>query len=237
MPDTQIPLPAGLPGPLDGVKRAGRAAVLIFLVLGAAAAWHWRASLDPKAISAALAGSPVAPLIYLAAQLVASLVFIPRTIFCIVAGLLFGIWWGLFWAALGSVVGAVAGFLLVRYINSGLIELEAVGLVGPALERLERGGWRSVAALRLIPIIPHSLANYGLGLTRVRLAPYAFGSLLGQLPMTIAPVEFGAAGQRLMIGSAGWVFPTAIGFAALALSMLIPALARRRAAAEPGRET
>jgi uncharacterized membrane protein YdjX (TVP38/TMEM64 family) len=229
MPDRQTQRPARPSGPLDAVKRAGRAVVLLLLVLGAAAAWHWRALLDPKGISAVLAGSPLAPLVYLAAQTAASLVFIPRTIFCVVAGLLFGIWWGLLWAALGSVIGAVAGFLLVRYVNSGLIELEAVGLVGPVLERLERGGWRSVAALRLIPIIPHSLANYGLGLTRVQLVPYVFGSLVGQLPMTIAPVEFGAAGQRLMIGSEGWIFPTAIGFAALALSMLIPALVHRRA--------
>jgi uncharacterized membrane protein YdjX (TVP38/TMEM64 family) len=227
MPQTPSPPPAA--GPLPGLRRTGRAIVLAALVLGVAAAWHWRAFLDPKAIGAAIGGSPWAPLIYLAAQMVASLVFIPRTIFGIVAGLLFGIWWGLFWSALGSVVGAVAGYLVARYVNSGLIDLEGMGFVGPLLERLERGGWRSVAALRLIPIVPHSLANYALGLTRVPLGAYTFGSFIGQLPMTIAYVELGGAGQRLIFGGEDWIAPTVIGFAALLFSTLIPVLARRRA--------
>ncbi|HEV2301494.1 MAG TPA: VTT domain-containing protein [Stellaceae bacterium] len=229
MPQTPNRPPAALAGPLLGLRRAGRVLLLVFLVLGAAAAWHWRAFLDPKAISGAIAGSPLAPLLFLAAQAVASLVFVPRTILAIVAGLLFGIGWGLFWAVLGSVVGAIAGFLVIRYVNSGLIDLEAMGFVGPLVERLERGGWRAVAVLRLIPVMPHSLANYGLGLTRVPLGAYTFGSLVGQLPMTVAYVELGAAGQRLIIGGEGWIAPTVIGFAALLLSTLIPALARRRA--------
>jgi len=54
--------------------------------------------------------------------------------------------------------------------------------------------------------------------------------LLGQLPMTIAFVDLGAAGERLMLGGASWIEPTLIGFAALSLSLLIPAIARRRAA-------
>jgi hypothetical protein len=52
--------------------------------------------------------------------------------------------------------------------------------------------------------------------------------LVGQLPMTIAYVDFGASGERLMLGSAGWQMPTLIGGAALALSLLIPVVARRR---------
>ena len=219
---------AAFAAPLHGLRRAGRALVLLLLILGVAAAWHWRAQLDPKAIGDAIGGSPLAPVLFLAAQSVAALVFVPRTIFGVVAGLLFGVWWGVFWSAIGSVLGAVAGFLVVRYVNSGLIEPETIGRIGPLLERLERGGWRSVAALRLIPVIPHSLANYAIGLTRVPLGAYAFGSLVGQLPMTVAYVELGAAGQRLVFGGKGWIAPTVIGVAALLLSVLIPALARRR---------
>jgi len=73
------------------------------------------------------------------------------------------------------------------------------------------------------------VANYGLGLTKLPLGSYAFGSLLGQLPMTIAYVDLGAAGERLMIGGASWLELTLIGLAALSLSLLIPAIAHRRA--------
>jgi uncharacterized membrane protein YdjX (TVP38/TMEM64 family) len=201
--------------------------VLGLLALGAASVWRWRGVLDPTTITAAIDLYPAAPLGFLAVHVAASLLFIPRTLLAIVAGLLFGIGWGIVWAALGSVIGAVAGFLVARYINSGLIDILRFG---PLADKVGRGGWRAVAMLRLIPIIPHSLANYALGLTRLSLGAYALGSLLGQLPMTVAYVDLGAAGERLMLGGASWVEPTAIGLAALALSMLIPAIARRYAA-------
>ena len=80
------------------------------------------------------------------------------------------------------------------------------------------------AALRLIPVVPHSLANYALGLTKLPVGPYALGSLLGQLPLTVAYVDFGAAGGRLMAGQANWLGPIAVGILALGLSILLPRL-------------
>jgi len=205
-----------------------RFVVLGLIAVGAAAVWHWRADLDPAAMAAAIARYPAAPLLFLAVHIAASLLFVPRTMLAIVAGLLFGMGWGVVWAALGSIAGATAGFLLARYVNSGLIDPAAAARIGPLLERVERGGWRAVALVRLIPVVPHSLANYGLGLTRLPLGAYAAGSLVGQLPMTVAYVDFGAAGGRLLLGGAGWLAPTMVGGGALLLSLLIPMLARRR---------
>ena len=222
----------GQAAPLDlppaGLRRAARLLVLGLLAAGAIAAWRWRAYLDPAAIGTAIGRWPAAPLAFLVAHIAASLLFIPRTLLAIVAGLLFGMGWGTWWAALGSVAGAAAGFLVARYLNSGMVDPARVVRLGPILEKVERGGWRSVAVLRLIPILPHSLTNYALGLTRLPLGAYAVGSLVGQLPMTVAYVDLGAAGGRVMRGGADWLAPTLIGAAALALSLLIPVLARRR---------
>jgi uncharacterized membrane protein YdjX (TVP38/TMEM64 family) len=198
------------------------------LVVGIAAAWHWRAVLDPAAVAAAMGRYPATPLIFLAVHVAASLLFVPRTLLAILAGLLFGIGSGIFWAAIGSVAGAIAGFLVARYINSGVFGLNRSVRLRLVLDRIERGGWRAVALLRLIPVMPHSLGNYGLGLTRMPLGAYAFGSLIGQLPMTIAYVDFGAAGERVALGGADWLAPALIGAAALGLSLLIPAIVRRR---------
>ena len=211
--------------PPVGVRRTLRLALLGLLAVGAAAAWRWRGVLDPTTITAAIDRYPAAPLWFLAAHTAASLLFVPRTLLAIVAGLLFGMGWGIVWAASGSVAGATAGFLMARYINSGVLDLRRLG---PIVGQVERGGWRAVAVLRLIPIMPHSIANYALGLTRLSLGDYAFGSLLGQLPMTVAYVDLGAAGERLMLGGASWIEPTLIGLAGLSLSLLIPAIARRR---------
>ena len=211
--------------PAVGLRRTARLVVLVLLAIGAASVWQWRAILDPTTITAAIGRYPAAPLGFLAVHIAASLLFIPRTLLAIVAGLLFGMGWGIVWAATGSVAGAVAGFLVARFVNSDLVDPRRLG---PIVGAVERGGWRAVAVLRLIPVIPHSLANYALGLTRLPLAAYSLGSLLGQLPLTIAYVDLGAAGGRLMRGSANWVAPTLIGLAALSLSLLIPAVARRR---------
>ena len=214
--------------PAVGPRRAARVLVLVVLVAGAVAAWHWRTVLDPIAIAAALARYPAAPMGFLVIHIAASLLFIPRTALAIAAGLLFGSRWGILWAEIGSVAGAIAGFLVARYIHSGLIDIRRIAQIGSILRRVERGSWRTIALLRLIPVMPHSLANYTLGLTRISLRTYTFGSSVGQLPITIAYVDLGAAGGQLVLGGARWLEPTLIGLAMLALTLVISARFRWR---------
>lgn len=213
-------------------RLAGRLLVLVLLAAGCAAAWCWRGLFDPLELTAIVARNPAAPLAFLALHIAASLFFVPRTLLAVGAGLVFGVWWGMLWAGLGSLAGAVCGFLIARYLHAGFVERANPARLAALLRHAERGGWRMVAVLRLVPVIPHSLTNYALGLTRVRLGAYAVGSLLGQLPLTIASVELGAAGGKALFGAADWrtqvLWPSLIGFSALALSLLVPLLARRR---------
>lgn len=216
------------PARLAAFRTAGRILLIVLLLTGVALVWMNRNTLDAESIKTAIARYPAAPLVFVALHVIASLIFFPRTILAVAAGALFGVWWGTVWAAAGSVVGAAAGFILARYVNGGLVDLENMKRFGPILLRAERGGWRSVAVLRLVPIIPASLTNYALGLTRLKLGAYAFGSLVGQLPMTIACTDFGAAGERIAAGKAGWIGPTLLGVAVLALSIVVPKLLTRR---------
>jgi uncharacterized membrane protein YdjX (TVP38/TMEM64 family) len=198
------------------------------LLAGTAAAWRWRAILDPVAIAAAVTRYPAAPLGFLVIHILASLLFIPRTVLAIAAGLLFDGRWGILWAEIGSVAGAVAGFLVARHIHSGLFDIRRISRMGAILRRVESGGWRTVALLRLIPVMPHTLANYALGLTGMPLRTYTLGSSVGQLPMTIAYVDLGAAGEQFMTGNAGWLEPTLISLAMLAFTLVISARFRWR---------
>ncbi|HEV8681006.1 MAG TPA: VTT domain-containing protein [Stellaceae bacterium] len=218
--------------------KVGRIVMLALLVAGIVAAWRWRHLFGPLALTELIGREPAAPLVFIAMHIAGSLFFVPRLFLALGAGAVFGMWWGILWAALGSLAGAVAGFLAARYIRAGYVAPARLARsAGPArlaalVKRAEGGGWRSVALLRLVPVIPHSLTNYALGLTRVRLGAYAVGSLLGQLPMTIAYTDLGAAGEGALRGAADWpqavLWPSLIGAAALTLSLLIPALVRRR---------
>jgi uncharacterized membrane protein YdjX (TVP38/TMEM64 family) len=208
--------------------------VVALLAGGIVAAWRWRGLFDPLALTGLIGGNSLAPLVFLAVHVAASLFFVPRTLLAVGAGLVFGMLWGIVWAALGSVLGALAGFLAARYLRAGFVGSGFIGPAGSArsarlaalLSRIERGGWRTVAVVRLVPVMPHSLTNYALGLTRVRVGAYAFGSLIGQLPLTIAYADLGAAGGRALLG-AEVLWPSLIGVAALALSLLFPVVARR----------
>src|SRR5437764_8753543 len=86
-----------------GQRRTARLLVMAALGIGAVAAWRWRAELDPLAITAFIDRYPAAPLGFLALHVLASLLFVPRTLLAIAAGLAFGMGWGIVWAEFGSV--------------------------------------------------------------------------------------------------------------------------------------
>lgn len=223
------------------IGSAGRVARIILIgliALGIIAAWRWRNLFDPLALQSLIERNPLAPLAFLAIHIAASLFFVPRTLLALAAGILFGMWWGVVWAALGSVAGAVAGFFAARYLNAGLVDRIDRRRLKRLLAGVEEGGWRVVALLRLVPVIPHSLTNYALGLTRLGVGAYAAGSLLGQLPLTIAYADLGAAGGQALFGAADWphqmLWPSMIGLTALGLSLLIPVAMRRRVRQAPG---
>jgi uncharacterized membrane protein YdjX (TVP38/TMEM64 family) len=209
-----------------------RVVMLALLAAGVVAAWRWRDVFDPLALAQLIGGHWAAPLAFVALHIAGSLFFVPRTLLALGAGLVFGAWWGTLWAALGSLAGALAGFLAARYIGTGFAERIDATRLAALVARAEHGGWRMVAVLRLVPVIPHSLTNYALGLTGVGVGAYAVGSLVGQLPLAIAFADLGAAGGQALRGVTMWrqdvLWPSLIGLAALLLSLVIPAVLRRR---------
>lgn len=214
--------------PMSALRLAGRVLLAGLVLLGVVLVLTHRSVLNPADIKSAIGDAPWAPAIFVAGHIAGSLLFVPRTLLALVAGLLFGGIGGFAWATVGSTLGAVAGFLLARYVNSGLIEPETLPRMGPLLLKAEAGGWRAVAMVRLIPVIPHPLTNYALGLTRLPLSSYTLGSVIGQLPMTIAYVEFGTAGNVALSGGANWLLPTLLGLAVLLISLALPKLVERK---------
>ena len=175
-----------------------RILALLVVAAGILLAFLNRHAIDPVAIRNAIAANPLAPAIFVALQIAASLLFVPRLVMGVAAGLLFGLAWGLLWAICGAMAGAVAGFALVRWFGvTGM--LDASPGLGAMVQKAEAGGWRAVAILRLMPV-PHSVANTLLAMTNLSWRDYLLGSFAGMLPMTIAQVDIGASGSEILSG-------------------------------------
>jgi len=212
--------------------RVLRVLILVLVLVAIGLVWrermHFQLADLPADLKAAIGGTAWAPLIFIAIHVAASLLFVPRTPMSIAAGLLFGLWWGAIWAVCGAMAGSLAGFALARYMNAGWIKPERLPKFGELLARVERGGWRAVTLIRLMPIMPHTPVNYAFGLSRLSVGDYLLGSLIGQLPMTLVCVDAGAAGAQALTGSMNWLEPTLVGVGALTLSLVLPKLAAWR---------
>jgi uncharacterized membrane protein YdjX (TVP38/TMEM64 family) len=196
-------------------------------ILGGIALWLvYRHALDPVAIRNAIAANPLSPVIFLALQVAASLLFVPRTVLGVAAGLLFGFVWGSVWALTGAVAGAAAGFAFVRWFGAGGV-LDTSPGIGKMVERAEHGGWRAVAILRLMPL-PHSVANTLLAMTNLSWRDYLLGSFAGMLPMTLVQVDIGASGGEILKGSGQWMLACLMLALGIAATFLLTRASRRR---------
>ncbi|WP_338729457.1 VTT domain-containing protein [Haladaptatus sp. DJG-WS-42] len=170
---------------------------------------------DPVAFAGVLA------LVYLLRPLVAW----PVTPISVVVGYVYGIEIGLPIALVGIVVTAIPPFLLARHFPDS-------GLFGKARDVGSRfftatGQTRGVIASRLIPI-PTDVISYSAGLSGVRLWPFAAGTLIGELPWTIAGVIAGSSMESLATeGISGIGLPLLLGALAVAAALLAGPLYRQ----------
>jgi uncharacterized membrane protein YdjX (TVP38/TMEM64 family) len=173
---------------------------------------------------------PLGPLAFIAIYVLASVMAIPGSPLTIAAGVLFGSFWGVVWVSLGSTAAAGACFLIARYVARESIEKNLKD--NKQFQKLddltaEQGAF-IVAIVRLLPIFPFNLLNYGFGLTRVPFITYLFWSWLCMLPGTILyVVGADAVKQAIAKGEIPWTL-VAIVIVALAVLSGIGVLARKR---------
>ena len=127
---------------------------------------------------------------------VGSLLFIPRTMMCIAAGLVCG-WSAAPIALLGLTIGAILAFLLARYaLRSRFIGLVAARPTARAiLEAIDAEGWRLVGLIRLGGPLPFAAQSYLCGLTGIPLRAYASATFVFAAPQVVLYVWLGGLGQ------------------------------------------
>lgn len=140
-----------------------------------------------------------APIFFLMLYCLATIFFLPTMILTMAGGVLFGPVVGTLFNLFGATFGAASAFLISRYWAASWVASKKSANVNRLIAGVERQGWQFVALLRLIPIIPFNLVNYGLGLTRIKFSHYLVTTLIFLIPAEIVFTYCGYAGVGMIM--------------------------------------
>lgn len=163
------------------------------------------------------------PVVFILGYTVATVAFIPGSFMTLAAGAVFGLVKGTIYVFVGATLGASAAFLVARYLARARVQRRVQA--SPKFQSIDRAvgdqGRKIVFLLRLSPVFPFNLLNYGLGLTKVRFLDYLI-ACIGMIPGTFLYVYYGkaagtlaalAGGVEARKGAGSWVL---LGFGLLA---------------------
>jgi uncharacterized membrane protein YdjX (TVP38/TMEM64 family) len=157
----------------------------------------------------------------------ATVALVPKPVLNLAAGAWFGLAEGLPLAVAATTLGATASFILGRAALRGrrftFLELRGWSTLD---RELSDHGFRSVLALRLLPVLPFAAINYGCALGGTRLVPFSAATALGVIPGTAALVLAGATAST---PSPAGTWTSLAALALLTCATLAPRLRRRAA--------
>lgn len=135
--------------------------------------------------------------VFVAATVVLTSLFVPDTVFAVMAGVLFGVWGGTAIMAVGCLLTAALDFALSRlFLEQAVRGWLARNPRLAAIERaVNREGFRFQFLLRLTPINPVTV-SYVLGATDTRFLPFLVASL-GLVPSLLVEVYFGYVAKHV----------------------------------------
>ncbi len=168
-------------------------------------------------------------LVFAAVYVTATAVSFPgATALTLFAGAVFGLWRGSAIVVVSATLGATLAMLSARYLFRDAVRARFGERLRQLDEGIAREGGFYLFALRLAPVFPFFVINLAMGLTAIATWRYAWVSLVGMIPGTLAYVNAGRALGELDSLS-GLVSPGLLAaFTALAL---LPLAARRALAA------
>jgi uncharacterized membrane protein YdjX (TVP38/TMEM64 family) len=126
---------------------------------------------------------PIGHLWFALFYVAATLVMVPASILEASAGFLYGPVWGIPIASGLGTASATLSFLLGRTVLRNIIERRITRDARFALvdQAIEQHGRQLVVLLRLSPLTPFNVFNYGLGISRISTLDFAIGTAIGHL--------------------------------------------------------
>lgn len=134
------------------------------------------------------------PIIFMMFYIVRPLIFFPSTLLALFAGLAFGFVEGVIYTFLGEMVSSHLAFLLARWMrpNSKMRKNKKKFTWLRVLnDEIREKGFMTTLILRL-SWAPFDAVNYGLGMSKISLSSYFWGTMLGIIPSIIAVVYAGS---------------------------------------------
>ncbi len=140
----------------------------------------------------------LAPAFFLLLYCFASILFLPTMALTLAGGALFGPITGTLINLLGATIGAACAFCISRYMIFDWVAAKKNVRVSNLIAGVERQGWQFVAVVRLMPVVPFSLVNYGLGITRIKFSHFLITTAIFLIPAEIFFTYCGYAGMDML---------------------------------------
>jgi uncharacterized membrane protein YdjX (TVP38/TMEM64 family) len=127
----------------------------------------------------------LAPAAYVVLYVVATLLGAPGTPFTLLCPFLFGVVPAIAIMVVASILAAVFGFLIARYFaRDAFVErLGGTETYRRLAALVEQHDWLVIPILRILPIAPFTMVNYGFGLTGITFWRYFLWSTVAMIPM------------------------------------------------------
>jgi len=171
-----------------------RLAVLAVLVVGGVIAFAVLGGPSAQRVEGAIRGAgPAAPLAFVAAYAVLTVLVFPGSVLTIAAGVVFGTFLGTVLSVVGASLGAVGAYVVGRRLGRARVAEMAGGRLEQLDRWLARRGFLAVLYARLIPVVPFNLLNYLAGVTSVRFRHYLAATVIGIVPGTFAFAALGGS--------------------------------------------
>jgi uncharacterized membrane protein YdjX (TVP38/TMEM64 family) len=178
-----------------------------------------------------LASSWYGPPLYVLSFAVFATLLVPASVFVLTAGVIWGWQFGTLLAICGGTAAAAASYWVSRFFGGGM--LRHFGRRGAQVASvLEKASFKSFLILRLLPIFPFAVLNYGAGVAALRFPMFVLATAIALLPSTLV---FTYSADALLSGSLSGeeaLVRMLIVAGGVAVLVAIPSLLKRRALRE-----
>lgn len=137
----------------------------------------------------------LAPILFIILYSLATILLLPTMVLTLAGGAIFGPIFGTILNLFGATSGAALAFLITRHLLHDWFVQKQSERINKLIVGVNQRGWLFVAVLRLFPVVPFNLVNYGLGITGIGFRLYLITTFIFLIPAEIIYTYFGYAGM------------------------------------------